>query len=403
MKKAHDIIGLPIISIHDGIEVGRVKNIIINAEKRAIEYLIIDSGIQFLSAKIVPTVNVLGIGEYAVTIENESVISYVNEISAAIELLQKNIQVTGTKLLTKKGRLIGEVGDIYVDEDDNCSIVGLEYIHEGKVKIIPRASIISISKDFVVVIEEVEDSLIDKKEELEAQNSSLNDKEDMLFSHIDRNGDSVENFNDETEELIIEENDLSYEEIDESYPEFPIESDISVDDVFNLSMLENDELNCEDFFADTEDNYLEGSLNDNELDDIYFEGFDDLEGDYLEKDAEKDEQSFNIQPLIENTEKESTENENVEKNSADRETIWKPSFINSDKEQTLGGSLGKSNAAYLFEQRQKEYLKGRKATKTIISGSGTVIIRQGEIITDEIIELSRQNGKLIELIMNNEA
>ena len=316
--------------------------------------------------------------------------------------MQKNIQVTGTKLLTKKGRLIGEVGDIYVDEDDNCSIVGLEYIHEGKVKIIPRASIISISKDFVVVIEEVEDSLIDKKEELEAQNSSLNDKEDMLFSHIDRNGDSVENFNDETEELIIEENDLSYEEIDESYPEFPIESDISVDDVFNLSMLENDELNCEDFFADTEDNYLEGSLNDNELDDIYFEGFDDLEGDYLEKDAEKDEQSFNIQPLIENTEKESTENENVEKNSADRETIWKPSFINSDKEQTLGGSLGKSNAAYLFEQRQKEYLKGRKATKTIISGSGTVIIRQGEIITDEIIELSRQNGKLIELIMNNE-
>ncbi|MEN2774689.1 PRC-barrel domain-containing protein [Acetivibrio clariflavus] len=413
MKKAQDIIGLPIISIYDGIEVGRVKNIIINATKRAIEYLIIDSGIQFLSAKIVPTVNVLGIGEYAVTIENESVISYVSEIPAAIELLQKNIQVTGTKLLTKKGRLIGEVGDIYVDEDDNCSIVGLEYIYDGKVKIIPRTSIISISKDFVVVIEEVEESLIDKKEELENVVCLQDDEKDRYNPHIDQNSDFVENSGDEIEELIIEETDSSYEEIDVSYPDFPFETNISVEEVLDLSLPENDELNYEDFFADIDDNYLESGFNDNGLDETFFEGFEDLEGGYLEEDLKKDEKSINIQLLTENIEKEINEKENIEKestdkvntekNSDDKKEVWKPSFVNFDKEKTSGSSLDKSSAAHLFEQRQKEYLNGRKATKTIISSSGTVIIRQGEIITDEVIELSRQNGKLIELIMNNEA
>ena len=65
MKKAKDIVGLPIISISDGIEVGRVKTVIINAEKGAVDYVVVDSGIQVLSAKVIPTENVLGIGEYA--------------------------------------------------------------------------------------------------------------------------------------------------------------------------------------------------------------------------------------------------------------------------------------------------------------------------------------------------
>ena len=64
---------MPIISISDGMEVGKVKSIIINADKGAIDYIVVDSGVQILSAKIISTVDILGIGEYAVTIENEGV------------------------------------------------------------------------------------------------------------------------------------------------------------------------------------------------------------------------------------------------------------------------------------------------------------------------------------------
>ncbi len=169
MKKTKEIVGLPIISISDGIEVGKVKTVIINAEKGAIDYVVVDSGIQILSAKVIPTEYVLGIGEYALTIENEDAINDISKIPAAIDLLQKNIQVKGTKVLTKKGRLIGEIGDIYINEEDNCSIVGLEYIADitqKSIRIIPRDSIITFGKNLVVVKEDVESRLLDRASEL---------------------------------------------------------------------------------------------------------------------------------------------------------------------------------------------------------------------------------------------
>lgn len=182
MKRTKEIIGLPIISISDGIEVGKVKTIIINAEKGAIDYVVVDSGIQILSTKVIPTEYVLGIGEYALTIENEDAINDISKIPAAIDLLQKNIQVKGTKVLTKKGRLIGEIGDIYVNDEDKCSIIGLEYIADithKSIRIIPRDSIITFGKNLVVVKDDVEAHLLDKPSELATDDSDEKKNPDL--------------------------------------------------------------------------------------------------------------------------------------------------------------------------------------------------------------------------------
>ena len=169
MKKTQEILGLPIISISDGLEVGKVKSIIINADKGTIEYIVVDNGIQILSARVIPTDSILGIGEYAVTIENDSSINDISKIPAAIDLLQKNIQVKGTKVLTKKGRLIGEIGDIYVDENECCKIIGLEYIADitqKRIRLIPRKSVITFGKNLIVVTEDVESTLFDSATQL---------------------------------------------------------------------------------------------------------------------------------------------------------------------------------------------------------------------------------------------
>lgn len=176
MKKSKEIIGLPIISISDGTEVGKVKTVIINAEKGAIDYVVVDSGIQILSAKVIPTEYVLGIGEYALTIENEDAINDISKIPAAIDLLQKNIQVKGTKVLTKKGRLLGEIGDIYVNEEDNCSIIGVEYIADitqKNIRLIPRESIVTFGKNLVIVTDDVEATLLDRAVQLVSSDENL--------------------------------------------------------------------------------------------------------------------------------------------------------------------------------------------------------------------------------------
>ena len=70
MKKAQEIIGLPIITISDGMEAGRVKDVIINADKGTIDFVTVDNGVQTLSAGVISTSDIVGIGEYALTIEN---------------------------------------------------------------------------------------------------------------------------------------------------------------------------------------------------------------------------------------------------------------------------------------------------------------------------------------------
>jgi len=43
---------------------------------------------------------------------------------------------------------------------------------------------------------------------------------------------------------------------------------------------------------------------------------------------------------------------------------------------------------------------GKKVTKTIVDASGGILVNSGEIITDEIVQAVKENGKLIELVMN---
>lgn len=66
-------------------------------------------------------------------------------------------------MLTKKGSLLGQAGDIYIDDEDNYNIIGVEFIpsdSETSTGIIPRSSIISFGKDLLVVNNDFIEKLI---------------------------------------------------------------------------------------------------------------------------------------------------------------------------------------------------------------------------------------------------
>lgn len=289
MKKSQQIIGLPIISISEGNEVGKVKNIVINADRGTIDYFVVDSGIQVLSTRVIPTANVLGIGEYAMTILNPEAISDISKLPDAIDMLQKNITVKDTKVLTKKGSLIGETGDIYVNVNKQCSIAGVEYIADitqKKIRIIPRESVITFGKTLMVVEDDVQNRLLDDPSELAAMNGIELEKK-----------------------------------------------------------------------------------NDGEL---------PVTGDLFEESPADEELVLDL----------------MEAESAD---------VSEPSEPEVASQEQKSTAAELFEERQRNYLKGRKATKNIADNQGMIFIRAGETITDSVLDRAKSSGKLIELVMNNEA
>ena len=342
MKKTGEILGLPIISISDAVEKGKVKGVIVNAERGAVDYIIVDSGFQVIGMRVISTENVLGIGEYALTIEDEKSIIDIASVPHAIELLQKDVQVKNTKVMTKKGRLIGETGDYFVNDDDACVIAGVEFVSEltgGKVRIIPRKNIITFGKSLIVVTDDVETALVDNVSELNVGDGTPGfEKKNLANSDKQTVG--------ETERPSVE---------------MPLGASVDTRSSVDISAnVEKQE--CKDSGA---------------------AGFERAGGN-AEAEAEPENADAEETPA-------GTAAEAVAAKTAEQEG-------GADS-----GSIPESGAASLFEKRQRQYLKGRRVTKTITDSSGKVLVDEGTVITDEIIDAVKAGGKMIELVMNNKA
>ena len=126
---------------------------------------------------------------------------------------------------------------------------------------------------------------------------------------------------------------------------------------------------------------------------------DPLQETSVEVEAEKEEH-FNIESLDSDTSFqipfENNEEEKVNEKEPGLEIpSEEPVVAETQEEQQL-------SAAELFEQRQRQYLVGKKVTKSIYNSMGGIIINSGDIITEQLINEVKSNGKLIELVMNYE-
>lgn len=154
MKKSKEIIGAPVISISEGIQIGSVKGLVVNPQQKNVEFLLLDElqegkelkGLSFRSAE--------GVGEFAVTVQNSNVIVDLMKISLLKELVQKGIQVLGTKVVTRKGKFLGEVTEYSVDTESGELT---EFFYNGsgeKEQSLPALSIITIGKEVLIVEDE---------------------------------------------------------------------------------------------------------------------------------------------------------------------------------------------------------------------------------------------------------
>lgn len=166
MKKSVEIVGLPIISIIDGIEIGKVKSLVINPEKGSVDFLTIEHEDWQVSVKAIPFKRVVGIGEYAVTIESEGSVIDLNEIPIANSLVNKKIKITNTKVMTRKGQLLGEVLEYYVD-DESGNLLGTLLNVSGSEVALASDSVLTYGKDIIIVEEDASSKFLDSVEYLE--------------------------------------------------------------------------------------------------------------------------------------------------------------------------------------------------------------------------------------------
>jgi uncharacterized protein YrrD len=177
MKKSTQIIGLPIISILDGNQLGNVKSLVINPEKGSVDFLTIAHEDFQVSVKAIPFKKVIGIGEYAVTIDSESAVIDLNEIPIANQLVNKKIKITNTKVLTRKGELLGEVGEYFIDEDTG-HILGMELNIPDRLVGLSSDAVVTFGKDIIIVKEDASSTFLDSTDQLQGSDTSL--EQDLL-------------------------------------------------------------------------------------------------------------------------------------------------------------------------------------------------------------------------------
>ena len=129
MKKSNEIIGLPVISITEGRELGMSKTLLIDAKNRRIAAITIEDEDWYRGVKLIPYDSVIAIGSDAVTVTSSETIIKLDEAADFENLLDENIRIIGTKAITKAGTIEGSVTEIYIGDDgtiERCEVTGAD-------------------------------------------------------------------------------------------------------------------------------------------------------------------------------------------------------------------------------------------------------------------------------------
>ncbi|WP_028129297.1 PRC-barrel domain-containing protein [Selenomonas sp. AE3005] len=125
MKKSVEILGLPIISITEGRELGVSKTLLIDAKNGTVAAITIEDADWYRGVKLIPYESVIAIGDDAVTITNSENILTLDAAGDYETLLDENIRIIDTKAITKSGTIQGKVTELYIGDDgkiEKCEI-----------------------------------------------------------------------------------------------------------------------------------------------------------------------------------------------------------------------------------------------------------------------------------------
>lgn len=160
MKKSIEIIGLPVISITEGRELGMSKTLLIDAKNGSIAAITIEDEDWYRGVKLLPYSSVIAIGEDAVTVTNSENILTLEDAGDYEAMMDANIKIIGTKAITKSGTIQGKVVEIYVGENGKIEKCEIE-ARDGSLSEITSDQISIFGKQVTVI-----DSDLEKKTEL---------------------------------------------------------------------------------------------------------------------------------------------------------------------------------------------------------------------------------------------
>ncbi len=115
MERLSRILGMKLMSIKEGIECGKVCELVIDTEKKAIGYLVLDTGKGCFGFKVLPIDDLCGAGDDFIITNSNVGINSIWENEDALSLNFTNADIVGSRVVSSEGNVLGEIEDFEFD------------------------------------------------------------------------------------------------------------------------------------------------------------------------------------------------------------------------------------------------------------------------------------------------
>ncbi len=163
IKKYSDVLGLPVISVKDGMKIGILKDVVFCKDNKSILGFILEKERQALKGNVVLLRDVLSLGNDALIIDNPNCLLVYREFKKTGEI-QEDISLRGLKIYSHTGEDIGIVQDILFDYKTG-KVEGVQ-VSDGLVqdllmgrKILPFLGKVEIGSNILVEKEAIEEMM----------------------------------------------------------------------------------------------------------------------------------------------------------------------------------------------------------------------------------------------------
>ena len=157
MARYEFIKGLPVITMAEGKQIGKIDDLVIDPERKAVGWLRLRSGgMGMLGGERlwVSTAAIHGVGDDAVTINAEADARTPADAPEAVALVKAKRGVIGSKVLTENGEHVGEVRD-YEFDPITFALTSLSVPPAmntvGEIRTIAGDKVLTIGEDMIVV------------------------------------------------------------------------------------------------------------------------------------------------------------------------------------------------------------------------------------------------------------
>ncbi len=348
MKKSLEILGLPVISITEGRELGMSKSLLIDAKNGTVAAITIEDEDWYRGVKLLPYSSVIAIGSDAVTVTGSDKILTLEDAGDYESMLDANIKIIGTKAITMSGTIQGKVSEIFIGENGKIEKCEIEAA-DGSLSEITAEQVSIFGKQVTVIEAESE-----KKTEL--LNRIKQDDANKPAPQIDPEPEIAAPAP-EPEPVAVPEPEITLEPaapepepvIEETVPE-PVVEETVVPEV---------------------------------------------EAETIAETAPE--------PVVEEPVAEETPKTEAVVEGPVIETVPEPvveETVEAAPEPVAEEPAKENKKSDPITDRHRRFLLGKTATRQIVSENGVVVVEQGETVTEAILQKASMTNKFIELSMN---